>query len=357
MRRLEIINLKLYDLQFDRGLIVVREGKGRKDRYVPIGERAVAWLGKYLREARPQIALEPDDLTVFLTAQGEPFSRDHLTFVVRQHIVNAKLGKSGACHLIRHSMATLMHENGADIRYIQQLLGHEDIKTTQIYTHVAIRALQQVHAATHPAAIPRQKQSAAAAAAYQCRDYGTCYTALDRDPDEDHEDHVAKPHPAKYNLPVLSAAKEKETFSAFGPWCAETCISASKCEGEKPHQGVASKNPALHQGITWSNSTTALGLRGARLETRVRSRCTGKERDTESGLDNFGKRYYASSMGRFSSTDPGPYIWRDPQTLNRYTYTRNNPLRYVDPTGMCCVVAAGDPGPGQAVHFHNVEKP
>jgi RHS repeat-associated protein len=67
---------------------------------------------------------------------------------------------------------------------------------------------------------------------------------------------------------------------------------------------------------------------------------TGKERDSESGLDNFGKRYYASSMGRFSSTDPGPYIWRDPQTLNRYTYTRNNPLRYVDPTGMYFVVAA-----------------
>ncbi len=72
----------------------------------------------------------------------------------------------------------------------------------------------------------------------------------------------------------------------------------------------------------------------------IASRSTGKERDSESGLDNFGKRYYASSMGRFSSTDPGPYIWRDPQTLNRYTYTRNNPLRYVDPTGMYFVVAA-----------------
>lgn len=71
-----------------------------------------------------------------------------------------------------------------------------------------------------------------------------------------------------------------------------------------------------------------------------RFKFTGKERDSESGLDNFGKRYYASSMGRFSSTDPGPYIWRDPQTLNRYTYTRNNPLRYVDPTGMYFVVAA-----------------
>ena len=152
MRRLEMVNLKLFDLQFDRGLILVRQGKGHKDRYVPIGERAIAWVEKYIREARPEIAIEPDDLTVFLTAQGEPFSRDHLTWTVRQRIVAAEIGKVGACHLFRHTMATLMHENGADIRFIQQMLGHENIETTQIYTHVAIRALQQVHAATHPAA-------------------------------------------------------------------------------------------------------------------------------------------------------------------------------------------------------------
>ena len=152
LRRLETVNLKLFDLQFDRGLILVRQGKGHKDRYVPIGERAIAWVNKYLQESRPQLALEPDDLTVFLTAEGEPFSRDHLTYIVRQHIVNAKLGKVGACHLLRHTMATHMLENGADIRFIQQILGHEDIKTTQIYTHVALRALQQVYAATHPAA-------------------------------------------------------------------------------------------------------------------------------------------------------------------------------------------------------------
>ena len=80
LRRIEIVNLKLFDLQLDRGLIVVRQGKGKKDRYVPIGERAAAWLTKYIREARPLVALEPDDLTVFLTAEGEPFSRDHLTW-------------------------------------------------------------------------------------------------------------------------------------------------------------------------------------------------------------------------------------------------------------------------------------
>ena len=122
-------------------------------RSVPIGERGAAWVQKYIREARPEIVAEPDDRTVFLTAQGEPFSRDHLTWTVRQRIVAADLGKAGACHLLRHTMATHMHENGADIRFIQQILGHEDIKTTQIYTHVALRALQQVYAATHPAAL------------------------------------------------------------------------------------------------------------------------------------------------------------------------------------------------------------
>jgi integrase/recombinase XerD len=187
LRRIEIVNLKLFDLQLDRGLIVVRQGKGKKDRYVPIGERAAAWLKKYIAEARPQLALEPDDLTVFLTAEGEPFSRDHLTWTVRVHIVAAKIGKVGACHLLRHCMATHMHENGADIRFIQQILGHEDIKTTQIYTHVAIRALQQVYAATHPTAFiekdngPKPPQPTNA-------EITELLTSLDREDDEDREE-------------------------------------------------------------------------------------------------------------------------------------------------------------------------
>jgi integrase/recombinase XerD len=153
IRRGEIVALKLYDLSLDRGVLLVRQGKGKKDRYVPIGERAIAWLEKYIREARPQLAIEPDDMTVFLTAQGEPFSRDHMTANVKARIDAAKLGKTGACHLFRHTMATLMHENGADIRFIQEILGHVKLETTQIYTHVSIRTLQQVHASTHPAAM------------------------------------------------------------------------------------------------------------------------------------------------------------------------------------------------------------
>jgi integrase/recombinase XerD len=151
LRRLELQRLQLYDLSLDRGLIFVRQGKGKRDRYVPVGRRAINWLERYLREARSATGADSNETTVFLTTQGEPFSRDHLTYLVKRRIDAAKLGKTGSCHVFRHSLATLMHEGGADIRYIQQMLGHEDIKSTQIYTHVALRSLQQVHAATHPA--------------------------------------------------------------------------------------------------------------------------------------------------------------------------------------------------------------
>ncbi len=140
-------------------------------------------------------------------------------------------------------------------------------------------------------------------------------------------------------------------LSAFVPWSADECIRAFESRGKKPHQGVAPENPALHQGIAWSNSTSALGLRTLAVENRVGSRCTGKERDTESGLDMFGARYYASSMGRFMIPDWAgkptavPYaMFSDPQSLNLYGYVRNNPLSKADVDGHCypwCTVLGG----------------
>jgi integrase/recombinase XerD len=113
---------------------------------------------KYLDESRPQLATEPDDRIVFLSNAGEPFSLDYLTEAVRGYVEAANIGKRGACHLFRHTMATLMLEGGADIRFIQAMLGHADLKTTQIYTHVAIRQLQEIHRATHPAKPQRDKR-------------------------------------------------------------------------------------------------------------------------------------------------------------------------------------------------------
>jgi integrase/recombinase XerD len=133
-------------------------GKGKKDRFIPLGDRAAAWIAKYIAEARPQLVPEPDDKTVFLSNAGEPFSLDHLSDLVRTYVEASGIGKRGACHLFRHTMATLMLEGGADIRFIQAMLGHADLKTTQIYAHVAIRKLQEIHRATHPAKLERDKR-------------------------------------------------------------------------------------------------------------------------------------------------------------------------------------------------------
>jgi integrase/recombinase XerD len=152
MRRTELVKLTLYDVDLEAGIVTIREGKGRKDRVIPIGERAVAWLDKYLDQARPKLVVEPDEMYVFLAAQGEQFSRNSLSIIIREYVESAKIGKRGACHLFRHTMATLMLEGGADIRFIQQMLGHARLDTTQIYTHVSIRMLKQIHSATHPAA-------------------------------------------------------------------------------------------------------------------------------------------------------------------------------------------------------------
>jgi RHS repeat-associated protein len=134
-------------------------------------------------------------------------------------------------------------------------------------------------------------------------------------------------------------------LSAFAPWSADECIRAFESEGKKPHQGVAPQNPALHQGIAWSNSTSALGLQNLAIENRVGSRCTGKERDSESGLDNFGARYDASSLGRFMTPDNGSaQDSGNPQSWNLYSYVMNNPTTNVDPDGHDCIHINTDSG-------------
>ncbi len=152
MRRMEAIHLKLYDLDAERGTVMVRQGKGKKDRMIPMGARAFAWVARYVDEARPKLANVPDDGTLFLTNLGTPFEAGRLTQLVRDYVDAAETGKRGSCHLFRHTMATLMLENGADVRFIQQQLGHAELSTTQIYTQVSIRMLKEVHTRTHPAA-------------------------------------------------------------------------------------------------------------------------------------------------------------------------------------------------------------
>ncbi len=159
IRRSEMVFLKIADVNFYRKLIMIIQGKGKKDRVVPIGERALAWIEKYLREVRSEVAVGPDEGFLFLNHLGGYFTSDGLSNVVRNYVIQSGVREKGSCHLFRHTMATLMLEGGADIRYIQQMLGHEDLKSTQIYTQVSIGKLQEVYQISHPAAkLTRKKQ-------------------------------------------------------------------------------------------------------------------------------------------------------------------------------------------------------
>ena len=152
IRRVELTNLIQSDIDHTRGTLHVRLGKGKKDRFVPVGERALAWLDKYERDARPLLLVDPLEKHLFLNQYGQPLSPDGLSWRVRDYFKLAGIDKRGACHLFRHTMATAMLDNGADIRHVQEILGHGQITSTQRYTHVSIARLKAVHAATHPAA-------------------------------------------------------------------------------------------------------------------------------------------------------------------------------------------------------------
>ncbi len=158
MRRAELIALKLDNINHESGLAMIRQGKGRKDRVVPTGKRAIQWLNKYLADGRPAL-LDEDTQVVFLTSRGNAFHPVTLSQLVRTYLTAAGITRPGSCHMLRHTTATLMLEGGADLRSIQTLLGHESLNTTQIYTHVSIKRLREVHDKTHPGANDRPPTS------------------------------------------------------------------------------------------------------------------------------------------------------------------------------------------------------
>ena len=158
VRRTELASLTVTDWN-RAGTISVREGKGGRDRVVPVGARAEAWLTKYVDDVRPELVTPQSGDTLFLTDYGEPFEKNRLGDMVRSYLDWAGITAPGSCHLFRHACATHMLENGADVRYIQVLLGHADITSTEIYTRVSITKLREIHAATHPARLERHRDA------------------------------------------------------------------------------------------------------------------------------------------------------------------------------------------------------
>ena len=153
----ELASLTLNDIDRHRGLLVIHHGKGDKDRLSPISASALEWLDKYINDVRPKFDRGRAGTALFIGIRGRAMVRGSLTQLVADIKQSAGITKHGACHLLRHSAATQMMENGADLRSLQAFLGHEHISTTQIYTHMTLGRLKEVHDKTHPSGDGRSK--------------------------------------------------------------------------------------------------------------------------------------------------------------------------------------------------------
>ena len=149
LRVSELVGLKPVQVSLDMGVVRVL-GKGSKERLTPLGEEAVAWIGKYIASARPELLDGRKSDALFVTARGAGMTRQGFWALVKRHAATAGIARTISPHTLRHAFATHLINHGADLRVVQLLLGHADISTTQIYTHVARERLKALHAKHHP---------------------------------------------------------------------------------------------------------------------------------------------------------------------------------------------------------------
>jgi integrase/recombinase XerD len=149
LRVSELVTMKLAQLSQDMGVVRV-VGKGSKERLVPVGEEALIWIRRYMDNARPEILTGRQADALFITSRGASMTRQAFWYLIRRYADQAGIRNGISPHTLRHAFATHLLNHGADLRVVQMLLGHADISTTQIYTHVARERLKQLHAKHHP---------------------------------------------------------------------------------------------------------------------------------------------------------------------------------------------------------------
>jgi len=149
LRVSELISLQVINLGINQGVVRVT-GKGGKERLVPLGEEALSWLQRYLQDSRPELLKGADCRQVFVTNRKSGMTRQAFWYAVRKYAVIAGISQNVSPHMLRHSFATHLLNHGADLRVVQLLLGHSDLSTTQIYTHIAREGLKQLHREHHP---------------------------------------------------------------------------------------------------------------------------------------------------------------------------------------------------------------
>lgn len=149
LRVSELVTLSVAQVSLDMGVVRVM-GKGSKERLVPLGEEALDWIRRYLAEGRPALLTGKLSDAMFVTARAESMTRQMFWYLIKKHAKHGGLNKALSPHTLRHAFATHLLNHGADLRVVQMLLGHADISTTQIYTHVARERLKKLHAMHHP---------------------------------------------------------------------------------------------------------------------------------------------------------------------------------------------------------------
>jgi integrase/recombinase XerD len=149
LRVTELISLQLEQLNRRLGIIRVI-GKGDKERLVPVGDEALHWIGCYLSDARPSLLQQTREETLFLSQRGQAMTRQTFWYRIKRYAIESGIDKPLSPHVLRHAFATHLLNHGADLRVVQMLLGHSDLSTTEIYTHVASHRLQQLHQVHHP---------------------------------------------------------------------------------------------------------------------------------------------------------------------------------------------------------------
>ncbi|MEQ1767654.1 MAG: site-specific tyrosine recombinase XerD [Methylotenera sp.] len=149
LRVSELVSVKVTEVSLSDGVVRIT-GKGSKTRLVPMGEEAVDWISRYLNEARPAILQKRLCDGLFVTNRGEAMTRQAFWYLIKRYALLAGISKHMSPHVLRHAFATHLLNHGADLRVVQMLLGHSDISTTQIYTHVARERLKQLHSMHHP---------------------------------------------------------------------------------------------------------------------------------------------------------------------------------------------------------------
>lgn len=150
LRVSELVGLAVLDVSLGDGVVRVVQGKGGKDRLVPLGAEAAHWITTYVKEARPALMGARTAPALFVTARAGPMTRQSFWLLIKKYAVLAGVKAPLSPHVLRHAFATHLLNHGADLRVVQMLLGHADISTTQIYTHVARERLKSLHAQHHP---------------------------------------------------------------------------------------------------------------------------------------------------------------------------------------------------------------